>query len=290
MLGNNFRKILFDYVLITLGSIIYALAFALFFQPNDLALGGFTGLCQILNHYIYRLPIGITVLILNIPLMIIGFKKEGAKLLFSSFYAIFLSSLLIDLFSATFCFKKTETLLACIFGSILLGLSLGIMMNKNATTGGTELLAKLIKYKNHSLSIGKVCLIIDVMIISLYSLAFNDFDKLLYGIISMYISSRIMDTVVYGSYNGKLAYIISDKNDEIMSVLLKNGFGVTMLNGKGGWTGNDKKILLCTVRKNKIPVVKKTVLSFDPDKSFVIVCNAIDVFGEGFGSYSSIGL
>ena len=290
MLEKNFKKIILDYALITLGSVIYSLAFVLFFQPNDLALGGFTGLCQIINHYIPALPIGVLVFVLNIPLMIIGFKKEGFKLLFSSFYAIFLSSLLIDSISAILSFKKTEPLLACIFGSILLGLSLGIMMNKNATTGGTELLARLIKYKNHSLSIGKVCLIIDVIIISLYSLAFNNFDKLLYGIISMYISSKVMDTVVYGSSNGKLAYIISDKNDEIMDVLLRCGFGVTMLSGKGGWTGNDKKILLCTARKNKIPFVKKTVLSFDPDKAFIIVCDAIDVFGEGFGNYSSIGL
>lgn len=290
MLENNYKRLIFDYALITLGSVIYSLAFVLFFQPNDLALGGFTGLCQIINHYIPALPIGILVFALNVPLMIIGFKKEGFKLLFSSFYAILLSSLLIDSFSSLFSFKKTETLLACIFGSILLGTSLGIMMNKNATTGGTELLARLIKYKNHSLSIGKVCLIIDVIIISLYSLAFNSFDKLLYGIISMYISSKIMDTVVYGSYNGKLVYIISDKNDEIINVLLENGFGVTTLSGKGGWTDNDKKILLCTVRKNKIPVVKKAVLAFDPDKSFVIVCDAIDVFGEGFGNYSSSGL
>lgn len=290
------REIIWDYLVITVGCILYALSFTIFFDQNDLAMGGFTGLAQVVNHFIPVFPIGTMVFIMNVPLMIIGFKKEGFKLLFASFYAIFLSSALID--GITFFLEythtnellKMDTLLACIFGSVLLGISLGIMMLKSATTGGTELMARLLKYKIHSLSIGKVCLIIDITVICIYAISYQKFESALYGIIAMYISSIAMDAVVYGSSNGKMAYIISDKNEEIMKVLLGLGFGVTLVNGIGGWTGNEKKILLCAVKRNKIAAIKKTVAAIDPEKAFVIVCEAKEVFGEGFGDYSSIGL
>ena len=290
MSNKTVRKILWDYLIITVGCILYSLSFTMFFDSNNLAMGGFTGLAQVLDHFIPAIPIGTAVFVMNVPLMIIGFKKEGFKLLFASFYAIFLTSVLIDGISYLYIFPPMEPLLACIFGSILLGISLGIMMLKSATTGGTELMARLIKYKIHSLSIGKVCLIIDVTVICIYAISFRMVESALYGIIAMYISSIAMDAVCYGSSNGKMAYIISDHNDGIMKDLLDLGFGVTVVNGKGGWTGNDKKILLCTVKKNKIAVIKGVVSKHDPEKAFVIVCEAKEVFGEGFGDYSGIGL
>lgn len=283
------KGILWDYLIITVGCILYALSFTVFFDSNNLAMGGFTGLAQVINHFLPAFPIGTMVFIMNVPLMIIGFKKEGFKLLFASFYAILLTSVMIDLIDMLCTFPKMDTLLACIFGSILLGISLGIMMLKSATTGGTELLARLLKYKIHNLSIGKVCLIIDVTVICIYAISFRMLESALYGIIAMYISSIAMDAVCYGSSNGKMAYIISDKNDEIKRILLELGFGVTVINGTGGWTGDEKKILLCTVRKNKVAAIKKAVSEIDPEKAFVIVCDAKEVLGEGFGDYSSIG-
>lgn len=288
--GKLFRKILWDYLIITVGCVLYSITFTVFFHSNNLAMGGFTGLAQVLNHFIPAIPIGTMVFVMNVPLMIIGFKKEGFKLLFASFYAIFITSAMIDGINMLYTFPAMDTLLACVFGSVLLGISLGIMMLKAATTGGTELLARLLKYKIHNLSIGKVCLIIDVTVICIYAISFRMIESALYGIIAMYISSIAMDAVCYGSSNGKMAYIISDKNDEIMKVLLNLGFGVTVVNGKGGWTGSDKKILLCTVKKSKFALIKKTVSEIDPEKAFVIVCDANEVFGEGFGDYTSIGM
>ncbi|MBR5322180.1 MAG: YitT family protein [Clostridia bacterium] len=288
--GKIIRKTLWDYFIITLGCIIYALSFSVFFNSNNLAMGGFTGLAQIINHFIPALPIGIMVFVMNVPLLFAGFKKEGLKFLLASFYAISLTSVMIDLINIFFEFRKTDTLLACIFGSILIGASLGILMLKAATTGGTELLARLLKYKIHNLSIGKVCLIIDVTVICIYAISFRKFESALYGIIAMYISSIAIDTICYGSSNGKMAYIISDKNDEIMKTLLEQGLGVTLINGNGGWSGDGKKILLCTVKKNKIAAIKKAVSEIDPQKAFVIVCEAKEVFGEGFGDYTGIGI
>ncbi len=288
--GKLLREIIFDYLVITIGCILYALSFTIFFQANNLAMGGFTGLAQIINHFIPDIPIGTMVLIMNVPLMLIGLKKEGYKLLFASFYSIFLTSTFIDGITILYKFPKMDTLLACVFGSVILGISLGIMMQKNATTGGTELLARLLKYKIHNLSIGKLCLIIDVTVICIYALSFKMLESALFGIIAMYISSIALDTVIYGSSNGKIAYIISDKNDRILDILLKQGFGVTVINGSGGWTGSNKKVLLCAVKKNKVAALKKAVTNIDPEKAFVIVCEAKEVFGEGFGDYTGIGL
>ena len=162
-------------------------------------------------------------------------------------------------------------------------------MKKSATTGGTELLAKLLKYKIKSLSIGKVCLIIDVTVIFFYAIFFKKLDSALYGIIAIYISNASLDSSVYGSSNGKVAYIISDKNKEIQNALLDLGFGITMLNGKSGFHNKDKEIIICAVKKSKIYLMKKTVAEIDQDNAFIIICEAREVFGEGFGDYTGIG-
>ena len=290
MKTTTIKRIITDYLFIALGCILYSLSFTIFFQSNNLAMGGFTGLSQVINFFIPQINIGTLIIILNTPLMIIGLKKEGVKLIFASFFAIWLSSVLIDTIDSFFVFPKTNPLLACIFGSLIVGGSLGLITLQNSTTGGTELLARLIKYKIHSLSIGKVCLIIDITVICIYSICFKTFENALYGIISMYISSIAMDTVVYGSSNGKMAYIISDKNNLIMKKLLDKGIGVTTINGKGGFSGNEKQILFCALKKSKMATVKRIVSETDPDRAFMIVCDAKEVFGEGFGDYTGISL
>lgn len=282
-------KILKDYAIITVSCLLYAFAFNCFFETNNLAMGGFTGIAQVLNRFIPALPIGTTVFVMNIPLMIIGVKKQGWNILFASVYAIFVSSLMIDTMNALIEFPKTEPLLACLYGGVLLGISLGLMMLKSATTGGTELAARLLKYVFHNISIGKICLFIDVAVICSYALTFKSLDTALYGIIAMYVSSLAMDMVVYGSSNAKLAYIISDKGDKIKQKLMSMGLGATIFNGSGAFTGNNKNILMCAAKPNKIARIKTAVMELDP-KGFVIVTDAKEVLGEGFGEYSENSL
>ena len=282
-------KILKDYVIITLGCLLYSFAFVCFFETNNLAMGGFTGFAQVLNRFIPMLPIGATVFVMNVPLMIIGIKKQGWSILFTTIYAIAVSSAMIDAMDAFINFPSTEPLLACIYGGVVLGISLGIMMLKSATTGGTELAARLLKYVFKSISIGKICLIIDVTVICIYALTFRSLDNALYGIIAMYVSSLAMDMVVYGSANAKLAYIISDKGEEIKQKLMSMGLGATIFNGSGAFTGNTKNVLLCAAKPNKIARIKAAVINLDP-KGFVIVTDAKEVLGEGFGEYSNDSL
>ncbi len=283
-------KIVKDYAIITMSCLLYAFAFNCFFETNNLAMGGFTGIAQVLNRFLPALPIGTTVFVMNVPLMIIGVKKQGWSILFASVYAIFVSSLMIDTMNMFITFPTTEPLLACIYGGVLLGISLGLMMLKSATTGGTELAARLLKYVLPSISIGKICLFIDVAVICIYALTFRSLDNALYGIIAMYVSSLAMDMVVYGSSNAKLAYIISDKSEDIKQKLMNMGLGATIFNGSGAFTGNQKNILMCAARPNKIARIKAAVNEVDPKNAFIIVTDAKEVFGEGFGEYTENSL
>ena len=282
---NPVLRKLWEYGVITFGSAIYALCFNWLFQTNHISMGGFTGVAQIVNRFIPMLPVGVTVIILNVPLFILGVKKTGLHILISSLYAMAVGSLMIDGIAMLYTFPPMEQLLACIYGGVLLGLSMGLLLMVGATTGGTELAARLLKFKLHHLSIGRLCLIIDLMVILLHAITFNNLYNALYGIIAMYISSLVMDAVVYGSIKAKMAYIISDNSQAITEQLLKMELGVTQLQGRGAWSGGEKTVVLCAFKRTQIAAIKAAVTAIDPN-AFIIVCDAHEVLGEGFGVYS----
>ena len=276
---------LYEYGVITLGCALYALCFNWFFQPNNISMGGFTGVAQIVNHFIPVLPIGVMSIVLNVPLFVLGVRKQGIKLLVSSAYAMSVGSLMLDGLAAAYTFQPMEPLLACVYGGVLLGISMGLMLTVGATTGGTELAARLLKYRIRNLSIGRLCLTIDVTVICLYAMTFRSINNALYGIIAMYISSIAMDTVVYGSINAKIAYIISNHSGEIARKLLDMDLGITLLDGRGGFSGDRKQVVLCAFKRSQIVPIKAAVTEIDPN-AFIIVCEAHEVLGEGFGEYS----
>jgi len=263
----------------------------MFFDANHFSMGGFTGIAQILNRLSGGLiPVGTAVWVLNLPLILLGVKKQGKRLLYATLFAITVSSVMIDGLAALHTFAPMEDpLLACLFGSVLLGLSLGLMLQKSATTGGTELLARLLKYKFRHLSIGRLCLTIDVIVVCLYALTFRELYGAMYGLIAMYLSSKVMDTVIYGSANAKLAMIISDHSQAIIRQLLGMELGVTVLEGRGAWTGKEKEVILCVFKKQHIAAIKAAATKLDP-AVFFIVCEAREVLGEGFGEYSEHSL
>jgi len=285
IIKNNILKCFRDYLLISVSCLLHSVVFCWFYQPNAISVGGFTGVSQILNYLFPALPIGITTVILNIPLFMIGTKLQGIKLLLSSLYSMTLGSLLIDLISEIYTFAPMDDLmLASVFGGLLAGAAAGLQLRVGATTGGTELAARLLKYKFHHISVGKLCLMVDLAVISLYALTFQKINNALYGIVSMYIFSLAMDFVIYGGTHAKMAYIISEKNEEIRKRLLDMNFGVTMINSQGGWNGDEKKMIICVFKRTQISHVKAAVTEIDP-KAFIIVSEAHEVLGEGFGDY-----
>ena len=286
---QKFRGVLRIFVVVTLASAVYAVAFNWFFQSNDLTMGGFTGVAQIIHYLLPVLPIGVLTIVMNIPLFIIGVRCMGIKLLLSSLYAMAASSLLLDLVASLFTFQPMEPLLASIYGGALLGISIGLMLLVNATTGGTELLARLLKLRFHHLSIGRLCLICDVIVVLLYAAVFRNVHNALYSIIALYISSLAIDMVIYGSRTAELAYIISGRSAQIGQALLELDMGITLLPATGGFSGDPKQVILCAFKRRQIAVIKAQVHSIDPN-AFLIVCQAHEVLGEGFGSYSQDSL
>lgn len=280
-------KLVKRYALILLGAAVYALAFDAFFVPNGVAFGGVTGLAQIIHFFVPALSVGALVIVFNVPLFFAGWRLLGGKLLVSSLFAMTASSLFIDLFPLIFAFAPMEdTLLACLAGGVVLGVGLGIIFLQGSTTGGTEIVARLLKLKLAWLPMGKLLMAADLVVVALVALVFREVNTALYGVVALYLSTFVMDRVLYGMDNAKVAYIISDKPDEIAKVILHElDRSVTFLHGQGGWSGAEKKVILCAFKQRQIVAMKETVRKADPD-AFMIVTAAHEVLGKGFGSYS----
>ena len=274
-----------SYVVITLGSILYALAYNIFYAPNLVAMGGLTGLGQVLNALIPVLPVGTTVFVMNVPLFFLGWKFIGGHLLVSSLYAMTFSSFAIDVMDMIYQFPPMDTMLAANFGGALLGAGIGLVFSKGATTGGTDLIARLLKLKFAWLPMGTLVLIPDFIVIVLAAVAFGKVESALYGLVSLFITSKVMDMVLYGMDSSKVAYIISDACKEITDAVMAMDRGATILHGEGAYSGDEKKVLMVAFKQKEIVPLKEKVNEIDPH-AFLIVCDAHDVLGEGFRTYS----
>ena len=278
-------SLLWSYFMITVASAIYAVGFNWFYMPNDIAFGGITGVGQIINAILPWAPIGTVVIILNIPLFILGWRLFGGHLLLSSLYAMAVSSVFIDLINSLVSFEPMDHLLACVFGGVLMGASLGLVFQQGATTGGTDLIARLLKLKISWLPMGKLLMATDLVVIVATAIAFGSVYSALYGLVALYIASLVMDKVLYGMDSAKVAYIISDRFREIADVIVNDlDRGVTILQGEGAYSGTEKKVLMCAFKQRQIVPIKKLVKEIDPS-AFVIVCDAHEVLGDGFREF-----
>ena len=289
MKKKSVREQVRSYVIITLACVLYALSFNWFYAPNDFTVGGFTGISQIINFFIPVLPVGVMVIVLNVPLFVVGLKKFGFAFLCKSIYTMALSSVLIDVVDVIHQFSPMDPLLACLYGGVTLGVASGLIFREEATTGGSELGAWIVRSHVERLSIGNICLGIDLTIILIYAAVFRSLNNALYGALALYITTKVLDLVVYGQNTAKLAYIISDKYEEIMQEMIARDMGATLLNGKGIYTGSERPLLLCAVRNKEVVSIKRFIKELDPD-AFFIVCDASEVLGEGFGVYNPKGL
>lgn len=279
-----------DVAVILVGGAVYAVAFDWLFQPNQIVTGGFTGIGQVVNRLVPALPVGVVSIALNLPLFAMLARRQGVRSCVRSFCAMLAGAVMIDLLAAVVTFRPMDSkFLACVYGGVLFGFSIGLQLRAGITTGGSDLAARLLKYRFHHISIGRLCLLIDMAIIVVYALVFHSVDGAMFGIVAMYVSSLAMDMVVYGSTRARMAVIISDKNDQLVQTLLAEHFGVTRMQGEGAYRGRGKDVLLTTFRPNQITALKQTVLARDP-AAFIIVCDAHEVIGEGFASYSEDAL
>ena len=279
------KKQLIAYFWITMASLCYAVGFNWCYEPNLIGFGGITGVGQIINHFFPWAPIGTVVIILNIPLFLLGWKFLGGHILVSSLYAMFVSSAFIDILHLLYTFQPMDSMLACVFGGVLMGGSLGIVFLQGATTGGTDLIARLLKLRFSWLPMGKLLLGVDLAVILAVAAVFGNLNSALYGIIALYLSAFVMDKVLYGLDNAKVAYIISDSYEAITQRLIHDiDRGVTILHGQGAYSKSDKKVLMVAFKQKQIVEIKRMVHELDPS-AFLVVCDAHEVLGDGFRVY-----
>ena len=285
MAKPNLTRMVRDYAWIALGSVLYSLSFDWFYVPNQIGFGGLTALGMILNYLSPAIPIGMVVLILNIPLFLLGWKFLGGHTLVSSLFAMTATSVLVDLIAAMYTFPSMDPMLAAIFGGVSLGVSLGMIFSKGATTGGTDLTARLLKLPFAWLPMGKLLMVVDLTMLLSVSLVFRSMESAMYGMISLYISTLVMDGVLYGLDQSKVAYIVTS-NPRPMAAEIDRQLerGATFLYGEGSFTGQNKLVLMCAFKQRQIVPLKALVHQMDPD-AFLIVCDAHEVLGQGFRRY-----
>lgn len=279
------KQFIKSYAIIALGSLIFALGFDWFFAPNQIAMGGVTGLAQVINVLIPALPVGILTIILNIPLFLAGWKLIGFHLLASSLFSMAVSSVAIDVIAAWYTFPPMDPLLACLCGGAVMGAGFGLVFAQGATTGGTDIVARLLKLRFPWLPMGKLLLVPDGVVLALAAVAFGQVETALYGAVALVVMAKVMDAVLYGTDASKVAIIVSDRWREIADVLLREqDRGVTILRGQGAYTGAEKQVLMVAFPQKEIVQLKRTIRDLD-SSAFLIVCNAHEVLGEGFGDY-----
>ena len=279
------KQFIKSYAIIALGSLIFALGFDWFFAPNQIAMGGVTGLAQVINVLIPALPVGVLTIILNIPLFLAGWKLIGFHLLASSLFSMAVSSVAIDVIAAWYTFPPMDPLLACLCGGAVMGAGFGLVFAQGATTGGTDIVARLLKLRFPWLPMGKLLLVPDGVVLALAAVAFGQVETALYGAVALVVMAKVMDAVLYGTDASKVAIIVSDRWREIADVLLREqDRGVTILRGQGAYTGAEKQVLMVAFPQKEIVQLKQTIRDLD-SSAFLIVCNAHEVLGEGFGDY-----
>ena len=285
MTKHTLSRVARDYTWIFLGAVLYSLSFDWFYVPNQIGFGGLTALGMILNHLSPAIPIGGVVLVLNIPIFILGWKFLGGHTLVSSLFAMAATSVLVDLIAAVYTFPPMDPMLAAVFGGVSLGVALGMIFSKGATTGGTDLIARLLKIPFAWLPVGKLLLVVDLAMLLAVSIAFRSMESAMYGIISLYISTLVMDSVLYGMDRSKVAYIVTARPQEVAAEIDRQmDRGATFLHGEGSFSREEKLVLMCAFKQKQIVPLKALVHELDPE-AFLIVCDAHEVLGQGFRRY-----
>lgn len=282
---NRWKEAMKKYVVITIAAFFYAVSVSLFVDPNNMAPGGVTGIAIIINR-VLPVETGTLIFLLNIPILLFAIWKFGIKFTISTIYALSLISVFTNILSA-YEAATDDILLAALAGGALTAFSIGLILKAGATTGGMDIIVKWLRLKLPHLKTGVIFFFSDVIIVSISGIVFRDIEAALYAAIAVMVSSGVLDIVLYGKDEAKLIYIISDKAEGITKRLLDElNVGVTHIDGRGAFSGKEKKVLMCAVKKAISPQIEVIVKEEDAE-SFMIITRATEVFGEGYKSYFS---
>lgn len=277
---KNIYKLVIEISETILGAIIMAVATSIFLLPNQLSTGGFSGIATIL-YYFLDIPMGTTIIAINIPLFLFATYKLGKEFVFKSFIGTATFSIFIDVLDSVPSLTQ-DRFLACIYGGIIMGIGTAVILKANSSTGGSDLISTIVKSYNPNIRIGNIITIVDVIIVSVNVLFFKQIEIGLYSAIAIYLMGKMIDVVFEGIYFTKLIIIISNKNEEIADEIIQNiGRGLTGLYGKGMYKDEQKLILMCAISRKDIGKIKQAAKTIDP-QSFLIITDAREIFGLGF--------
>lgn len=268
---------LYDFV----GSVIFAVGVQVFCVPNNIIFGGVTGIATVFN-YLWRLPVGTGSLLINIPLLVLGYFYFGRHMMGKTLRSILMMTVVMDYLFYYVPPYPTDRMIAALFGGICTGLGLALIFTRGSTTGGTDIISRLLRLRYPHMQMGKALLIVDCVILCLSALVFQNIETILYGLIAKFTAAKVIDSVLYGMDMGKLAIIVAHNKAEIAKdVIVQLHRGVTFLKAQGAYANEERDVMLCAVRKQQFHKLKEIVYSHDPS-AFVIVTEAGEILGEGF--------
>lgn len=274
---------------IVVGCGLFGLAFNLFLEPNELNAGGISGLSMIFVHLTKLASVGVVTAILNLPLFILGRLKIGKRFFYGSLVGVVCTSVFLDLF-AVLPVPETDPLLAALYGGALCGLGLGIVFSAGYSTGGSDIIVRLLKLKWQNVPIGTINMGFDLTVAVLTGLVFRDFSRTLYSGVAIFVAGQVLDAVVYRFDYSKVVLIISREYDAVAKgIATELNRGATFLHGEGTYSGKETKVVLTAVKRQQLAELKALVVSVDPD-AFIIVQEAHQVLGDGFARYTKDSL
>ena len=268
-----------------IGSTLFALGFALFLVPNNINTGGVSGLAMIVRELLGFGSVGAITMAINIPLFLLGGAKIGKRFFWGSLVGMVVSSVMIDVFGYI-PVSSSETMIGALYGGVLCGAGLGMVFVAGASTGGSDIMVRLLKKKYRNVPIGRISIMFDATVVLLTGLVFQDISKALYSGIVVFVCGQVIDAVVYRFDYSRVALIISKEHEAIVKAIdRKLERGATYLHGAGSYTKQDMEVVLTVVRKGQLAELKELVMDVDPN-AFVIVQEAHQVLGDGFSDYS----
>lgn len=281
MKNVKIKGLLYDGLFIFLGTFIYAIAIDVLIIPNQLTSGGLTGIATLLG-YLFKWPVGLLVLLMNIPLLVLGWVKLGWRFVASTAVATVLSSVLIELIGMWLPIYCGDRLLVALFGGVLMGFGVSLLYLRGTSMGGSDIVSTLINRKYSFIPMGKISLALNAVVIFSSVFVYGNVENGLYSAVGAFVSSKVIDTILIGADSGNVLYVVSDKVFDIASEVHRVvGRGSTVLPATGTAAGEVKHMLMCVARRYEFTKIKRIIYSIDA-KAFVIVSDTREVLGNGF--------
>lgn len=283
--------IILDSAIIFIGCVIYAISIDVFTSPNDIAPGGIIGISTMVHYLVPLLPIGAMTFVVNIPIFIwggvdLGWKYMGRSLVTTALSSVIIDVLTIDFFRSILPAYTGDKVLAAVFGGVLSGVGLSLIFYRGSSTGGTDIVSRILHKKMPHLSVGNIMLVFDFVVVVIAAVVYQNIENALYALISIFVYTKVIDAVLYGVArdNGKLLFIVTKKYNEVTQEIIKKvDRGVTLLDAEGGFSGDNKKVVMCAVRPQQVHKTNRVVMSIDPE-AFIITATAGSIRGKGFPS------